>query len=507
MKFKKYVKDSKVITLNENFFDDNWNPDQPSMIKDEVDRVYDPVRKLIADGNFDAARAELAELEADLNALEQQNSKKKFFKFPQFMINAERARIDALKAKLPKNESLDDMDKRCEKCNTLLNDGGTCPKCDDGEEDYGDKDTVNEEMTVREKLKSAYPELNFNDNIEESIVKEELSNKEKLLRAYPELNFDNEPLTEGTGADTTHAIKDAMNQLAQKDKYSWAQTASDIVNVIPDNFADELFDAIKTKLANIKINHADKRKIVNAVGNGLSEESVEDKDTLGAILDMIDITQWANKSPQVIKGIVLVILGIVAVIEPTPIIEIIMSVIAVIPAPVVAKIAAILEVVSNPVSAAISVANKIHDKKTESLESDNLSVKEKLKRAYPELNFDTKVEEEVNSCSVPENDIDEGFIGNALGSFAGTAIANKLTEDDDSWYDDDYTVDDVEEDRRHAALYGGDRTYCNCGKKLVRTDWGSYCPDCDPETAEEEHLRMIDDDVNNEYFFGDYKKR
>lgn len=480
MKFKKYVKESmnsSVITLQEDFFDDNWNPDKPSMVKDEVDRVYDPVRKLIDAGKFDEARAELTELEADLNNLEETNSKKKFFKFPQFMINAERERIEALKAKLPKNESVEDMDKRCEKCNTLLNDQGTCPKCDDGEEDYEDN------------------------------LKEELSNKEKLLRAYPELNFDNEPLTEGTGADTTHAIKDAMNQLAQKDKYAWAQTASDVVNVIPDNFADELFDAIKTKLANIKINHADKRKIVDAVGDGLSEESVEDKDTLGAILDMIDITQWANKSPQVIKGIVLVILGIVAVIEPTPIIEIIMGVIAVIPAPVVAKIAAILEVVSNPVSAAISVANKIHDKKTESLESDNLSVKEKLKRAYPELNFDTKVEEEVNSCSVPENNIDEGFIGNALGSFAGTAIANKLTEDDDSWYDDDYTVDDVEEDRRHAALYGGDRTYCNCGKKLVRTDWGSYCPDCDPETAEEEHLRMIDDDVNNEYFFGDYKKR
>ena len=33
-----------------------------------------------------------------------------------------------------------DMNKRCEKCNTLLNDGGTCPKCDDGEEDYGDRD-------------------------------------------------------------------------------------------------------------------------------------------------------------------------------------------------------------------------------------------------------------------------------------------------------------------------------------------------------------------------------
>lgn len=30
--------------------------------------------------------------------------------------------------------------EKCEKCGTLLNDMGTCPKCDDGEEDYGDND-------------------------------------------------------------------------------------------------------------------------------------------------------------------------------------------------------------------------------------------------------------------------------------------------------------------------------------------------------------------------------
>ena len=29
--------------------------------------------------------------------------------------------------------------ERCDRCDTLLNDMGTCPKCDDGEEDYEDK--------------------------------------------------------------------------------------------------------------------------------------------------------------------------------------------------------------------------------------------------------------------------------------------------------------------------------------------------------------------------------
>ena len=74
------------------------------------------------------------------------------------------------------NESVDDMDRRCEKCNTLLNDGGTCPKCDDGEEDYGDMDgaldsddTVKEELSNIEKLKRAYPELNFDSELDDDI--------------------------------------------------------------------------------------------------------------------------------------------------------------------------------------------------------------------------------------------------------------------------------------------------------------------------------------------------
>ena len=205
MKFKKYVKESfevesKINTLDENFLDNDWNPDKPSLVQDELERFYGPVKKLIDEGKFEEAKAELEELERDLNELEAENSKKKFFKFPQFMINAERRRIDALKAKLPKNESIDDMDKRCENCNTLLNDGGTCPKCDDGEEDYGDNSKLEEELSVRERLKRAYPELNFDtveikesraDNMTEStLTTEELSNREKLKRAYPELNFD-----------------------------------------------------------------------------------------------------------------------------------------------------------------------------------------------------------------------------------------------------------------------------------------------------------------------------
>lgn len=312
---------------------------------------------------------------------------------------------------------------------------------------------IEEELTNKEKLLLAYPELNFD---KEDLVVEELSIKEKLKRAYPELNFDEPVLTEGVGADTTTAIKDTMTQLAKNDKYQWAKTAADIVDAIPDNFADELFDSVKETLANIKLNKSDKDKIVDALGEEVPEESVEDRDTLGAILDAIDIVQWAKNSPKVIKGFVLTALGIFAVIEPTPVVEILMGIVTLLPASVVAKIAAIVGVTGNPAAAAVAVANKLHNFKNEALEYDS------------------------------DEEMEEGFISAALGALAGRVIADKLTEDHDDEYDDNYDIeDDVELDRRHAALYGGDRMYCDCGRRLSYNEYGSYCPYCEPEDPEE----------------------
>lgn len=193
--------------------------------------------------------------------------------------------------------TVSDMEHRCEKCDTLLNDMGSCPKCDEGEEDYGDMD---ESLSVREKLQRAYPELDFDkhDIVTEDCVKEELSAKEKLEAAFPgEFNF----------------------------------------NEVPEDIKEE---------------------------------------------------------PE-----------------------------------------------------ATSV-------------EDGLSNKEKLEKAFPgEFNFNKSVEKTV-------------------------------TEEVEFDYDDEYEFeDDVEMDRRHAALYGGDRMYCDCGAKLNMNEWGSYCPVCD---AEEQEMERID---------------
>lgn len=197
MKFK-VLKESTSNYITEGSDDFMFlNPDDArnNYVKDEVDRVYDPIRKMIKDGKYEEALNELTEREQELDELEETNKKKRFFKYPKFMINNERLRIDKLKAQIPtaKNESVEDMDRRCEECNTLLNDAGTCPKCSDGEEDYDNE--IKEELSNKEKLERAYPGVfNFSDNI----ITEEKSIKDRLKAKYPELNFNESP-----SADTT----------------------------------------------------------------------------------------------------------------------------------------------------------------------------------------------------------------------------------------------------------------------------------------------------------------
>lgn len=133
---------------------------------------------------------------------------------------------------------------------------------------------------------------------------------------------------------------------------------------------------------------------------------------------------------------------------------------------------------------------------------EKLSNKEKLLRAFPgEFNFDVTSSDNVAEDTT--TNLAEGFeeLSNEeklIKAFPGVfsfdpdysgeqTITEEITSDDEDYfmyddYDDDYTMDDVEEDRRHAALYGGDLTYCkHCGKKLSRNEWGGYCPICDGE--------------------------
>ena len=169
-------------------------------------------------------------------------------------------------------------------------------------------------------------------------------------------------LTEGTGADTKTAAADIMNILAKDDSKKWAQTASEIINVIPDNFVDELVDTVKKKIGDFKLTAEHKKKIVNVTDGNLTEEQLNDTDTVGKVLELFDTFEWANKNPGLMKGVVMVVLAIVAIIEPSPVVEIITIIIGFLPAEIVAKVMAFLSTLNSPVG---HIANQLHKKNEE----------------------------------------------------------------------------------------------------------------------------------------------
>lgn len=369
-------------------------------------------------------------------------------------------REEVLKAKFDKirktEESFDEEGKHetCANCGTMLNDMGTCPKCDEGEEDYGDKEGSDEQ-------------------------------EEELL-------------TEGAGADVNRSLKDLLKGVSEENKQNWQRTLEKVLNAIPDSLADELVDKTMETFSDVKLSPAEKTKIAKTTDGAIDEESIKSVNTVGELLNLLNPEELAKKNPGLIKTIVTTILYVVAVLEPTPVIDIIAVLVTAMPETAVANIVASVAKMNPAVKIVSSllkteemnveegfltnVAAAVASKAVGNL-AGNLFENKPLRDAVRKS--DVSLEEDIGAKEKLINaypDVDWSF----------NAGSDEFIEE----YDDDYDIDDVEEDRVHAALYGGDRTYCDCGRKLIRTEWGSYCPECDPETAEEEHLRsMYDDEV------------
>lgn len=350
-------------------------------------------------------------------------------------------------------ESFENTSKHCVECDSQLTENDS----------FSEYDKIEEKLSNLEKLKRAFPELNFENSYTEEVIKEDLSNWEKLVRAYPELdtyeseiiheelsnieklkaaypelNFDNhiaekDTLNEATGADTAHAVKDAMDRIAKDDSKQWAKTASEIISIIPDNLADELFDAAKTKLSNIRLNGTTKKNI----SSNLGLEIDENKDTVGELFDYAEKETGVKKNPELTKTFIITVLSVIAIIEPTPVVEILTLIISALPADLIASVLDIIAKLNPAVITGNFIKNSINNKNQQ---------KQEVAESFEE---DTYFDE----------------------------------------YDDDYSFDDVEEDRAHAALYGGDLTYCrHCGTKLKRNEWGGYCPECDGEPELDDNI-------------------
>ena len=212
---------------------------------------------------------------------------------------------------------------------------------------------------------SAIEEKTAEEPVDETVTEEPAENTEVTESLT-------EALTEGAGADAKATVTAIATELAKDDKNTWAKTASKVIEVVPDNFADELFDTLQQKAGDIKLNDAQKKQLVNASKGELTDETIKDCDTLGKILALVDGFEWAKTQPKLLKSFIMVVLGVIAVIEPTPVLEIITFIVGIIPADIVAKILAVLNLL-NPAGAIGTAANTIYKTttgKTEALHED-----------------------------------------------------------------------------------------------------------------------------------------
>lgn len=162
-------------------------------------------------------------------------------------------------------------------------------------------------------------------------------------------------LQEGTGSDTAHVIRDVLTTASKEDKDGWTKTIADIIDVIPDQYIDDLYDITAEKLKDVKVTESEKKKIVDASGSNIDLDN--DSDTVGKILALFDVQSW---DAATLKKFVLVVLGIVAVIEPTPILEIVTAIVSLLPADIVKTILSITNMIGNPVGAIGTIANRAY---------------------------------------------------------------------------------------------------------------------------------------------------
>ena len=153
-----------------------------------------------------------------------------------------------------------------------------------------------------------------------------------------------EALTEGVGADTANALKDVLTVVSKEDdKQGWANTIASIIDLVPNDLIDNLFDSTKDKLGNIKLNDTDKQELIEIAGQEINNDEIANADTFGKILALFDVTSWDSAN---LKKFLTTALGIVAVIEPTPILEVITGIITLLPTDIVKKILTITSISS-----------------------------------------------------------------------------------------------------------------------------------------------------------------
>ncbi len=405
-------------------------------------------------------------------------------------------------------ESINDMDKRCELCNTLLNEIGTCPVCDDGEEDYGEE--------LAEDIFGGNKKMSPHNSISWTLAERVLAECERQfpLMKFTNIRFDNEdkcynfkgnldfnfngPKEKAWRTKEFKVIANQndynLEQFGNKIKDRLSLYYPDLKVKVEQGFSEKDFSvAVYSSNTNTCItagrmgftNHYEDEVSMNLYVNvcidsciDLEEYSKTHLESFSTGLSNIeklkaaypelnfDTMRESMESEEVIEEGLESNISFKGQDEQKEFFDLCKE--------IGIKTAADLKrFVDENVTDGEEVLKALHQYRDElgddfeiqheSFEG-GLSNLQKLKAAYPELDFGSDLIQE---------DIDDSDYDDEDDKFAD--------------YDDDYDLDDdVELDRRHAALYGGDRMYCNCGRKLVMDEWGGRCPYCDSEDFDDD---------------------
>jgi rubrerythrin len=143
-----------------------------------------------------------------------------------------------------------------------------------------------------------------------------------------------------------------------------ADTIEQIIKIIPSDLIDKIITFITEKCSDIKLGQSDKNKISSEFK---TDKDVSAVDTLGELLQVLDLQDFAEKNPGALKSLITTVLGIVAIIEPTPVLEIITAIVGLLPENILVKL---LPLVS-PFTGAVKIGQALLSRFNENIETVN----------------------------------------------------------------------------------------------------------------------------------------
>lgn len=195
-----------------------------------------------------------------------------------------------------------------------------------------------------------------------------------------------EDLQEEVSANIVHEVQKLVNDLLGDDKQATKDVINTVIDAIPDEELDNVINEVRSSISAAKPSKADIDELEKAAG----ETIPEDADTIGKILDCLDVFEWAKKSPELLKSVLSIGMSIIGALEPSFAAESVSAIISALPAETVAKVAATLNLIGNPMGAAVHGVNQLYKR----------SKREELTENAEEL--DVSADEFENLISSPE---------------------------------------------------------------------------------------------------------